>query len=31
MNFLIALLGVPRQKGGKQVIEHSIVDESPKK
>jgi hypothetical protein len=31
MNSLIALLGAPRQKGGKQMLEHSIVDESPKK
>ncbi len=31
VNSLIALLGVPRQKGGKQALECLVVDESPKK
>jgi hypothetical protein len=28
MNSLIALLGVPRGKGGKQALEHLVVDKS---
>jgi hypothetical protein len=30
-NSLIALLGVPRQKGDKKTLEHLVVDESPER